>query len=104
MAAEMDWFPAKRVSRKLSRFIGKEGEVLRSDVVIAVGNHVCRVALKRHCCKQEVYQNIASDVVLNDLMRPQNDEVTPVNVVAYLKRHFPNEEGIIVADEEDGEV
>ena len=100
---DVDWFPAKRISRKLSRFIGKE-EVLRSDVVIAVGNYVCRVALKRHCFTEEVYQNIASDVVLNDLMRPQNDEVAPVNVLSYLKRHFPNEEGIIVADEEDGEV
>lgn len=78
--------------------MGKE-EASRTDVTLAITDYIRKVARERHCTYREVYENIASDVVLNDLIRSQNKEVSCLNVNKFLNLHFPNREGIIVADE-----
>lgn len=82
-----------RLSRALQTFMGKE-MASRSEVTRTIAEYA-----KRHYLIHGRF--IEMDAVLFELLRPENEDVIIFNLHLFMKRHYPDKEGVIQADAEE---
>ena len=83
-----------RLSRALQTFMGKE-MASRSEVTRTIAEYA-----KRHYLMRKGL-GIVLDATLFELLRPENEDVTIFNLHLFMKRHYPDKEGVIQADAEE---
>ena len=81
-----------RLSRALQAFMGKE-MASRSEVTRTI-------AFSRHYLMRKGL-GIVLDATLFELLRPENEDVIIFNLHLFMKRHYPDKEGVIQADAEE---
>ena len=83
-----------RLSRALQAFMGKE-MASRSEVTRTIAEYA-----KRHYLMRKGL-GIVLDATLFELLRPENEDVIIFNLHLFMKRHYPDKEGVIQADAEE---
>ena len=83
-----------RLSRALQTFMGKE-MASRSEVT----RTICDYLMLHNLMRKGL--GIVLDATLFELLRPENEDVIIFNLHLFMKRHYPDKEGVIQADAEE---